>query len=235
MGAEIYQPDLPNRPLTRGHGDVPASYPCAEIPRSAVSFKPVSPDAPAPDALPYNRISRPLDRLLVAIGQASAWLWLAVLLVVLTNVFSRFVLSRGSIALEELSWHLFGAALMLALAYAVVRDDHVRVDVLSERFSLRGRAWIELIAIVLLALPVIALMIDALIPYAYKAYLYNERSQAPSGLPHRFIFKSVLPIGLALVALALLSRALRCSTLLFNFPRALTAPSDERDRTRSQP
>lgn len=185
-----------------------------------MSFKPVSPDAPAPDALPYNRISRPLDRLLVAIGQASAWLWLAVLLVVLANVFSRFALSRGSIALEELSWHLFGAALMLALAYAVVRDDHVRVDVLSERFSLHGRAWIELVAIVLLALPVIALMIDALIPYAYKAYLYNERSQAPSGLPHRFIFKSVLPIGLALVALALLSRALRCSTLLFNFPRA---------------
>jgi TRAP-type mannitol/chloroaromatic compound transport system permease small subunit len=200
-----------------------------------VSFKPVSPDAPAPDALPYNRISRPLDRLLVAIGQASAWLWLAVLLVVLANVFSRFALSRGSIALEELSWHLFGAALMLALAYAVVRDDHVRVDVLRERFSLRSQAWIELLAIALLALPVIVLMIDALIPYAYKAYLYNERSQAPSGLPYRFIFKSVLPIGLMLVALALLSRALRCSTLLFNFPRTLTAPSDERDRTRSQP
>jgi len=235
MGADIDRSDLPNRPVTRGHGDVPAFYPCAEIPRSAVSFKPVSPDAPVPDALPYNRISRPLDRLLVAIGQASAWLWLAVLLVVLANVFSRFALSRGSIALEELSWHLFGAALMLALAYAVVRDDHVRVDVLRERFSLRSQAWIELIAIALLALPVIVLMIDALIPYAYKAYLYNERSQAPSGLPYRFIFKGVLPIGLVLVALALLSRALRCSTLLFNFPRALTAPSDERDRTRSQP
>ena len=178
---------------------------------------PSLPDAPAPDALPYNRISRPLDRLLVAIGRASAWLWLAVLLVVLANVFSRFALSRGSIALEELSWHLFGAALMLALAYAVVRDDHVRVDVLRERFSLRSQAWIELLAIALLALPVIVLMIDALIPYAYKAYLYNERSQAPSGLPYRFIFKSVLPIGLVLVALALLSRALRCSTLLFNF------------------
>ncbi|MFI8730392.1 TRAP transporter large permease subunit [Stutzerimonas kunmingensis] len=53
----------------------------------------------------------------------------------LANVFSRFALSRGSIALEEMSWHLFGAALMLALAYAVVRDDHVRVDVLSEHFD----------------------------------------------------------------------------------------------------
>ena len=200
-----------------------------------MSFKPVSPDTAAPEALPYNRISRPLDRLLTAIGQASAWLWLVVLLVVLANVFSRFILSRGSIALEELSWHLFGAAVMLSLAYAVVRDDHVRVDVLRERFSLRSQAWIELLANVLLALPVILLMIDALVPYAYQAYLYNERSQAPSGLPYRFIFKSVLPLGLLLVALALLSRALRCSTLLFHFPRALAAPSDDRDRARSQP
>ncbi|EXF42992.1 tripartite ATP-independent periplasmic transporter DctQ [Pseudomonas sp. BAY1663] len=206
-----------------------------------MSFQPVSPEAVTPtptphaDTLPHNRISRRLDRLLVAIGEASAWLWLLVLLVVLANVFSRFVLARGSIALEELSWHLFGAALMLALAYAVVRDDHVRVDVLRERFSLRSQALIELLAIALLALPVVALMVDALIPYAYKAYLYNERSQAPSGLPHRFIFKSVLPLGLTLVALALFSRALRCSTLLFNFPRALAAPLDDRDRGHSQP
>jgi len=53
-----------------------------------------------------------------------------------------------------------------------------------------------------------------------------------------FLKKYTIPEPVAgglLVALALLSRALRCSTLLFNFPRALTAPSDERDRTRSQP
>ena len=71
-------------------------------------------------ALPHNRLSSILDRLVAAIGKASAWLWLAVLLVVLCNVFSRFILSRGSIALEELSWHLFGAAMMLSLGYAVV-------------------------------------------------------------------------------------------------------------------
>ncbi|MGM3387974.1 TRAP transporter small permease subunit [Stutzerimonas stutzeri] len=182
------------------------------------------------DPLPHNRLSRWLDRALVAVGEASAWIWLLVLAVVLTNVFSRFVLARGSIALEELSWHLFGAVLMLSLAYAVVRDDHVRVDVLREKFSLRSQAIIELLAILFLALPIVVLMVDALLPFAYQSYLHNERSQAPSGLPHRFIFKSVLPIGLALVALALLSRATRCSTLLFNFPRALVAPGHDRDR-----
>lgn len=183
--------------------------------------------APAPGAeLPHNRLSRLLERGIVAIGQASAWLWIAVLLVVLSNVFSRFVLARGSIALEELSWHLFGAATLLALAYAVVRDDHVRVDVLREKFSLRTQAWIELLGIVLLALPVLVLMIDSLLAYAHTAFVYMEHSQAPSGLPYRFLFKSVLPLGLALTAIALFARATRCSTLLLNFPRATEPSSD---------
>ena len=204
-----------------------------------MSAHPVSPDDAVPaaqaDALPHNKLSWWLDKALVAIGEASAWIWLLVLAVVLTNVFSRFVLSRGSIALEELSWHLFGAALMLALAYAVVRDDHVRVDVLREKFTLRSQAIIELLAILILALPIVVLMVDALVPFAYQAFIYDERSQAPSGLPHRYIFKSVLPIGLTLVALALLSRATRCSTLLFNFPRAFVAPTHVRGRGHSQP
>lgn len=189
--------------------------------------QPASADPLATADLPNNRLSWRLDRLIVAIGQASAWLWLAVLGVVLSNVFSRFVLARGSIALEELSWHLFGAAMMLSLAYAVVRDDHVRVDVLREKFSLRLQAQIELAGIVLLALPIIGLMIDSLIPYAYTAFVYQEHSQAPSGLPYRFLFKSVLPLGLILVAIALVSRASRCSTLLFNFPRAISVPADD--------
>ncbi len=204
-----------------------------------MSVHPVSPIDAVPtahaDPLPHNKLSHRLDKALVVIGEASSWIWLLVLAVVLTNVFSRFVLSRGSIALEELSWHLFGAALMLALAYAVVRDDHVRVDVLREKFTLRSQATIELLSILILALPIVLLMIDALIPFTYQAFIYNERSSAPSGLPHRFIFKSVLPLGLALVALALVSRATRCSTLLFNFPRALANTSGDRDRGHSQP
>lgn len=170
--------------------------------------------------LPTNRISYGLDRVIAWIGQTVSWLWLAMLVVVLANVFSRFVMARGSIALEELSWHLFGITMIMTLAYAVVKDDHVRVDVLREKFSLRTQARIELAGVLLLALPILWLMADTLIPYAWTSYVYNERSQAASGLPYRFIFKSFLPLGLALVFVALASRALKCSTLLFGFPRA---------------
>ncbi|MDN6320709.1 MAG: TRAP transporter small permease subunit [Marinobacter sp.] len=186
------------------------------------------PPALAPDALPVNAFSWQLDRLVVAVGRLASWLWIGVLVVVLINVISRYVFSQGSIALEELSWHLFGTATMLTLGYAVVRDDHVRVDALKEKFSPKTQAIIELAGIVLLALPIISLMVSALLPYAWKAWIYTEHSQAPSGLPYRFIFKSMLPLGLVFVMIALVSRASRCGTLLFRFPRAIEPPHDDR-------
>ncbi|WP_417777922.1 TRAP transporter large permease subunit, partial [Stutzerimonas xanthomarina] len=187
-----------------------------------MSFKPVSPDAPAPDALPYNRISRPLDRLLVAIGEASAWLW--------HGAAGRWPMCSAASLLARL--HRAGGnvlapvrrALMLALAYAVVRDDHVRVDVLSERFSLRSRAWIELVAIVLLALPVIALMIDALIPYAYWGLpLQQNAPRHSAGCPIASSSRACCPsaspwcAGAAVPRVALQHPAVQ-------FPAALTAP-----------
>ena len=183
---------------------------------------------PVNKELPHNAVSWRLDRLVVAAGRLASWLWLVVIGVTLTSVFSRYVLGQGSIAREELSWHLFGAATMLTLGYAAVRDDHVRVDVLHERFSLRSQAWIDLLGIVVLALPIMYLIIHSLVPTAWTAWIYQERSQAPSGLPYRFIFKSILPLGIALVMVALFSRALRCTTLLFGFPRATAQPDADR-------
>ena len=180
-----------------------------------------APEGHAAPELPTNRLSYRLDMAIRLFGRAISWLWLATLAVVLTNVVNRFILGRGSIAVEELSWHMFGATMILTLAYAVVSDDHVRVDVLREKFSLRTQAWIELLAIALLALPILYLMVEALFPYAYRSFERGERSQAPSGLPYRFIIKTLIPIGLTLVAVALFSRALRCTTLLFGFPRRL--------------
>ncbi|MCE8035580.1 MAG: TRAP transporter small permease subunit [Halomonas sp.] len=174
-----------------------------------------------PPELPTNRVSHVVDSAIAVLGKGLSWLWLATLAVVLANVFSRFILGRGSIALEELSWHFFGATMILTLAYAVVTDDHVRVDVLRERFSLRFQTWVELLGIVLLVLPVLYFMVDGLAEYAYRSFERGERSQAPSGLPYRFIIKSALPLGIALIALALSSRALRCCTYLFDFPRRL--------------
>lgn len=173
------------------------------------------------NGLPTTRVSQALDDFIKRLGRLSSWLWIAVLAVVIANVFSRFVLNAGSIALEELSWHFFGAATLLSLSYAVATDSHVRVDVLRERFSLRTQAWVELVGIVLLLLPILYILVVDLIPYAHNAFIRNERSQAPSGLPYRWILKSIMPLAFALIGVAAVSRALRCSALLFGLPRPI--------------
>lgn len=171
--------------------------------------------------LPTNIISRPVDAVIRFVGQLAAWLWVATIVVITMNVFDRFVMGRGSIALEELSWHFFGAAMLLSLSYAVVTDDHVRVDFLRERFSLKTRAWIELLGLVLLAMPVFWFVLEETYSYAMRSYVSGERSQAPSGLPNRFIIKGAMPFGFALLMLAFASRALRCLSYLFGFPPPL--------------
>ncbi|RFA24750.1 C4-dicarboxylate ABC transporter permease [Alkalilimnicola ehrlichii] len=170
---------------------------------------------------PDNHFSRIVDAGLLLLGRLSAWLWLGVLAVVVANVVARFFLRGGSIWLVELSWHLFGAAMLLSLSYAVVTDSHVRVDLFHERFQLKTKAAIELVGFVLLLLPALYILIAELIPYAHRSFIYNERSQAPSGLPYRWILKSLVPIAFALLALAVVSRLSKCTTTLFNIPRQL--------------
>ena len=173
--------------------------------------------------LPDTSVSRALDSFIGGLGRLVSWLWLGVVAVILYSVISRYAFGQGSILLEELSWHLFGLAWPIGVAYAVVTDDHVRVDVIHERLSLRAQAWIEIFGIVFLLMPFLLITIFYALPYAYDSFVRGETSQAPSGLPYRFILKSVIPIALTLVAVAAISRLLRCTALLFNWPHAYKA------------
>lgn len=168
--------------------------------------------------LPHNGFSALVDRIVIKLSRFFSWFWVATLLVVLLNVFSRFFLNAGSIALEELSWHLFGAGMMLTMAYSVVTDEHVRVDVLYEKFTPRTQAWIELLLMVFLLFPILYIVTEDLFEYAYRSWDRGERASSPSGLPHRFIIKTVIPVGMAMLVIALLSRVSRLYTFLFNWP-----------------
>tara|TARA_R110002111_G_C6002993_1_gene373379 strand:- start:2544 stop:3134 length:591 start_codon:yes stop_codon:yes gene_type:complete len=171
--------------------------------------------------LPHNRFSETVDAFIITASRFFSWLWVATLLVVLLNVFSRFFLNAGSIALEELSWHLFGAGMMLTMAYSVVTDEHVRVDVLFEKFSLRVQAWVELVLVVFLLFPVLYIVTENLFEYAYRSWERGEGAASPSGLSNRFIIKTIIPVGMTMVIVALLSRISRLCTLLMNWPRKI--------------
>ncbi|WP_428263723.1 TRAP transporter small permease subunit [Haliangium sp.] len=175
-------------------------------------------------ALPHTRVSVAVDRVIRRIGDAVSWVWAALLAIIVLNVVMRYLFGEGRIEFEELQWHLYSVGFLLGLSYVFECDEHVRVDVLHDRFSLRTQAWIELYGILLLLMPFLLLVGIKAIPFVWDAIETGERSQAPGGLPARWIIKAVLPLGILMLAAAALSRLTRASSLLFDAPQAVPAP-----------
>ncbi|KAA1174214.1 TRAP transporter small permease subunit [Marinobacter salinexigens] len=171
--------------------------------------------------LPTTRISQWLDSILTLIGKGASWLWVVVTGVIIWAVVGRYVFGQGSVLLEEVQWHLAGTGWLLGLAYTLVVDDHVRVDVLHERWSLKTQAWIELLGLLFLLLPFLGLAVYEMVPYALSSWEIGETSQAPAGLSHRWVLKAVLALSFALIIIAALSRLLKVTALLFGFPKPI--------------
>lgn len=176
--------------------------------------------------LPSNRFSDAVDATLNAIGFMFSLLWLPVVGVILYSVIGRYAFGQGSVMLEEVSWHLAGAAWLVGLSYTLVSDHHVRVDVLHERLSLRGQAWVELLGILILLLPFLVIVLDGAIDYSWSSFLQNEHSQAPAGLPARWAVKFIMAAAFALLLLGAVSRLSKCTTLLFGWPRPTRRPEN---------
>lgn len=174
--------------------------------------------APAP-MLPHTRFSAAVDGALDRIGSLASWLWLAIIAAIVVNVVYRYALENNIGQLEELQWHLYAVAFLVGLSYAVISDQHVRVDLVYGGRSLRTQAWIDLIGIVVFALPFVLLVLRFGVPFVVTSYEIGERSNQPSGLPHRFLIKGVLVVAFGLLLLAFLSRLSRLTSYLFGFPR----------------
>jgi TRAP-type mannitol/chloroaromatic compound transport system permease small subunit len=151
--------------------------------------------------------------------------------VIIWAVVGRYAFDHGSVTLEEVQWHLAGTGWLLGLAYTLVVDDHVRVDVIHERLSLRSQGWIELFGLVVLLLPFLGLAVYEMIPYAFSSWQQGETSQAPAGLPYRWVPKGILALSFILLMLAALSRLLKVTALLFGFPKPIriTTGNDKKE------
>ncbi|MDX1654042.1 MAG: TRAP transporter small permease subunit [Candidatus Competibacteraceae bacterium] len=171
--------------------------------------------------LPQTRISAGVDRVINVIGEVIAWVWMILMLVIVLNVTLRYAFGQGLIVFEEIQWHIYSVGFLIALSHCLVHDDHVRVDVLHDRMGLKAQTWIELIGLLVFLLPFAWLVAYYAIPFVVNSFEMAEVSDAPGGLPYRWIIKAVLPIGFALLWIAALSRLLRCTAMLFGFPRPI--------------
>lgn len=104
--------------------------------------------------------------------------------------------------LQELEWHLFFALVFLTLGSAYLADRHVRIDILRDRMDQRTRAVIEIVGFFVALLPFALIILYLGTIPAWDAFTVGERSRAPLGLSHRWIIKSMIPIGAVLLLLA---------------------------------
>lgn len=153
-------------------------------------------------------LARAIDRVNEVIGRTMGWLILAAVLVSAGNAVVRKLFSTSSNAWLELQWYLFGAAFMLAAAYTLKQNEHVRVDVFYASRKRRTQHWIDLFGHVVFLLPFAALMTWMLVPYALRAYVQGEVSTNAGGLviwPAR----ALLAAGFALLTLQAVSEIIK--------------------------
>ena len=127
-------------------------------------------------------IARSIDRITEAIGKSVMWLILAAILISATNAILRKAFNMSSNAWLELQWYLFGAAFLLASAYTLQQNEHIRIDIFYGSRSRRTQNWIDLFGHVFFLMPFVVLMSWLMVPYALQAYRSGQISTNAGGL-----------------------------------------------------
>jgi TRAP-type mannitol/chloroaromatic compound transport system permease small subunit len=154
------------------------------------------------------RISRAIDALNERVGRTVLWLVLVAVLISAANAVVRKVFSVSSNAFLEVQWYLFSAIFLLASGYTLLRNEHVRIDVVLHRFSKRTQIWIDVFGIVVFLLPAAALIGWLAWPLFVKAYVSGEMSENAGGLI-RWPAYLLMPIGFFLLVLQGISELIK--------------------------
>lgn len=155
------------------------------------------PSSPMPLLL---RLENSLNWVSDRLGTFSALIFLAMLANVFYDVLARYLLNDVSIALQEMEWHLFAITFLFGVPYTLRAGGHVRVDLLYERLSVNGRAWIDLFGTLIFLLPFCLLVTWFGIDFVKEAYELGETSGDPGGLSHRWIIKAAIPVSFTFMA-----------------------------------
>jgi TRAP-type mannitol/chloroaromatic compound transport system permease small subunit len=164
-------------------------------------------------------ISKAIERALYAISMVAGWLFVACTAVIVFDVLTRkfgFQLSgMGSTRLQELEWHLHTALFSFWLGTAYIKNAHVRIDILVVNTTPRKLAWIELLGVLVFALPYCLVAIYFSYDFFHTAWQFNESSDSATGLPWRWIPKGLISAGLILLLAAVISVGLRLAVFLW--------------------
>lgn len=180
-------------------------------------------------------VAERLERVVLGLGRAGAWLTVPLVLVVVYDAVSRkflrklpFVIDTGlyqlmnSPVLQDAEWHLHTMLFFLAMGYAYATNAHVRLDILRPRFSSRARAWIELVGGAVLLLPFLVVLLRYGWEFWLSAWQFDEGTNAATGIGNRWFIKAFVLLGFGSMLLITLSVTARLLVYLAG-PPALRA------------
>ena len=173
---------------------------------------------------------RQLERISEWCGRAVSWCVLVMVLIISYDVFMRYFFQIGSVAIQELEWHLFAIIFLLGASYTLKHDGHVRVDIFyqSRKFTNVHRAWIDLLGTVFFLIPFCVLIIVSSWEFVAYSFRILEGSPDPGGLPFRFLLKAAIPVGFLLLLIQGIALSLKCvNTIFFHAQPTSSASSSE--------
>lgn len=153
-------------------------------------------------------LSRLIDAISLGLGKLIGWLILAATVISAVNAVLRKLFSIGSNSALEIQWYLFAGVFMLGVGYVMLKNDHVRIDFISSRFSKRTNAIIDSIGLIVFTIPLAWIMIDLAWPYFMRAYDSGEMSQNAGGLI-RWPVIALIPIGFGVLLMQSLSELIK--------------------------
>ncbi|MBK9362319.1 MAG: TRAP transporter small permease subunit [Rubrivivax sp.] len=149
---------------------------------------------------PLLQLSRAIDRLNEWVGRWVAWFVLAAVLISAVNAIMRKAFSLTSNAFLEIQWYLFAAVFLLAAGYTLLRQEHVRIDVVLGRFQRHTQVKVEIFGLLVFLLPFVAVVVYLVWPLVTKAWVSGEVSSNAGGLI-RWPVYALVPAGFALLGL----------------------------------
>ncbi len=166
-----------------------------------------------------------VDNLSTFVGQLFSWLIVALTLLISWEVFSRYVMQRPHAWAFDVMIMMYGTLFMMAGAYTLAKNGHVRGDVLYGFFPPRLQAALDLVLYIAFFVPGVIALVWAGYRYAGESWAIGEHSNITADGPPIYPFKTVIPVAGAVLLLQGIVEIIRCAICL----REGAWPSRERD------
>ncbi|MCB1958958.1 MAG: TRAP transporter small permease subunit [Rhodocyclaceae bacterium] len=172
------------------------------------------------------KLSALIDWITDHVGRYAIWLLLAATLISAGNAFSRYGFNLSSNAMLEVQWYLYSAVFILCAGYTLMKNQHVRIDLISNRISDKARNWVDVVGIVVFLIPVAVMIAWMSWPGFVDSYVNMEESSNAGGLV-RWPVRLIIPVGFALLAMQGVSELIkRVAFLMGKGPDPLEKPVD---------